>query len=188
MAGQGRCAYGREAMRRPPAGNDYDGWVRELATSTRRQQAKRLLLAAGAPALPAIRRGLQHEQPMVRRVCVSLLDHLVDEASVPDLVAAIEDDDPEVVRRALHALACDQCKENACRPGEDLWVPRALQLLRNDVHPDIRAGAIDALGKVVRRRADVAAALAELSGRDADPGLRNMAARRVRRVASVAGG
>jgi HEAT repeat protein len=74
-------------------------------------------------------------------------------------------------------LACDQCKENECRPGEELFVPRAIQLLHHD-NPDVRAAAIDALGKVVRRRPDAAAALIAASESDANPGLRGMARRR----------
>lgn len=168
-------------MRGSPAPNDFNGWVAQLAVSHRRKDAKQHLLQSGPAALPAIRRGLQHRKVMVRRLCVSLLDFLVDEESVPDLVAALDDEDPDVCRRALHALACDRCKQNACRPGEDLFVPRAVELL-HDPNPDIRAGAIDALGKVARRRPDVAAALADASDRDPDRGLRGLAARQIRRL------
>ena len=119
---------------------------------------------------------------MVRRVCTAILDHLVDEASVPDLVAALDDEDVGVCRRALHALACDQCKENACRPGEDLWVPRALEFMRNHPNADVRAGAIDALGKVASRMPEVADALADAADGERDAGLRDMARRLVPRT------
>jgi HEAT repeat protein len=163
-------------MRGTPADTDYDGWVKRLAISSfRRQEAKQHLSAAGPPAVPAIRRGLQHDNPVVRRMCVNLLDRLVDDDAIPDLVAALDDEDADVVKRALHALACDACKEGACRPGDDLFVPKAIELLRSP-NPDLRAGAIDALGKVVKRgRADVAAVLADVAVRDADRGLRGMA-------------
>jgi HEAT repeat protein len=164
-------------MRQMPAGNDFDGWVRQLAIAHCRQGAKRHLLRSGPAALPAIRRGLQHPAVIVRRVCVALLDHLVDEESLPDLVAALDDEDPAVCARALHALACDRCKDNECRPGEELFVPRALALLRNP-NADLRAAAIDALGKVAARRPDVVAALVASGERDTDPGLRTMARRR----------
>jgi HEAT repeat protein len=165
-------------MSRLPAGTDFDGWVAQLANSERRQRAKIYLREAGQPAVPAVRRGMDHPKPIVRRLCTSILDHLADEAAFVDLVAALDDEDPEVVKRALHALACDQCKENACRPGEDLFVPRALDLLH---HPnaDIRASAIDTLGKVVARRPDVVEALAEVAQHDPNSGLRGMARRRV---------
>jgi HEAT repeat protein len=164
-------------MHRFPAATDFDGWVAQLANSERRQRSKRYLREAGPPALPAVRRGMHHPKPIVRRLCASLLDQLADEAAFVELVAALDDEDPGVLKRALHALACDQCKENECRPGEDLFVPRALELLH---HPDadIRASAIDTLGKVVARRPDVADALAEVARHDRDPGLRGMARHR----------
>lgn len=130
--------------------------------------------------MPAVRRGLRHPEAIVRRLCASILDHLADDLSFVDLVAALDDEDPEVLKRALHALACDQCKENACRPGEDQFVPRALSLLVHP-NPDVRASAIDTLGKVVTRRPDVADALSEVARRDRDAGLRSMARRRTGR-------
>jgi HEAT repeat protein len=165
-------------MRRFPAAKDFDGWVAQLAHSERRQRAKVYLRSAGQASLPAVRRGMHHPKPIVRRLCASLLDRLADENAFEDLVAALDDEDPGVLKRALHALACDQCKENECRPGEELFVPRALALLH---HPngDIRASAIDTLGKVVVRRPDVADALAAVAEHDRDPGLRGMARRRI---------
>jgi HEAT repeat protein len=110
---------------------------------------------------------------------VNLLDRLVDEESVSTLVEALDDEAPEVSARALHALACDRCKQNDCRPGEDLWVPRAVQLVETSTNPDLRAAAIDALNKVVSRRPDVAAVLRATAETDPNRGLRSMARRYV---------
>lgn len=165
------------AMHKSPRAADFEGWVAQLSKPSRRQRAKIYLRAAGQPAVPAVRHGLQHPDPIVRRLCASILDHLADELSFVDLVAALDDDDPEVLKRALHALACDRCKENACRPGEELFVPRALELLQHP-NPDVRASAIDTLGKVVARRPDVADALADVARMDRNAGLRGMARRR----------
>jgi HEAT repeat protein len=166
-------------MRRAPAPNDYDGWVSQLGVSSSRQRAKAHLVTAGPPALPALRRGLVHRKAIVRQLCVRLFDQLVDEASLPDLVLALEDEDLGVRTRAMHALACDRCKQDACRPAEDVWVPMALDWL-NDPDPDLRASAIDALGKVAGHRPEVGEALAAASERDPDQGLRSMARRRAR--------
>jgi HEAT repeat protein len=174
-------------MRRIPAGNDFDGWVCQLAIAHSRQQAKRHLLVSGPPALPALRRGLRHPKAIVRRLCVSILDQLVDEESVPDLVAALDDDDPTVRARALHALACDACKQSDCRPADDLFVPRALEFLGGHPDADLRAAAIDALGKVAQRRPDALAALAAAGESDTNPDLRNMARLRAQRVQAPAG-
>ena len=167
------------AMPRAHAANDFHGWVSELASSSRRRGARIHLLLAGAPALPALRRGLHHPKAMVRQQCVRLLDQLVDEESLTDLVSALDDDDPGVRARALHALACDRCKQNECRPAEALWVPRAIELLRHP-DPDLRAAAIDALLKVAPRRPDIAAVLLAAADREPDKGLRSKARRHVR--------
>src|ERR1700674_2229923 len=95
-------------MSRLPAATDFDGWVAQLANSERRQRAKIYLRDAGQPAVSAVRRGMHHPKPIVRRLCASILDHLANEAAFVDLVAALDDEDPGVLKRALHALACDQ--------------------------------------------------------------------------------
>lgn len=163
-------------MRRAPAPNDFTGWVSQLGVASCRQRAKHYLLMSGSAALPALRRGLQHRNVIVRQQCVRIFDQLVDEESLPELVASLDDPDPGVCARALHALACDQCKQNACRPAEDSWVPRALAFLEHP-NPDIRAAAIDALGKVVSRRPEVRSALERSAETDGDKGLRGMARR-----------
>jgi HEAT repeat protein len=172
-------------MSRSPGTHDYDGWVAQLGSSTRRQRARQHLLESGPPAVPAIRRGLRHRDATVRRLCVNLLDHLVDDDAIPDLVAALDDDDPEVLGRALHALACDRCKQNACRPGDELFVPRALELVRDHPNPDVRAAAIDALGRAAQRNPDVAAALEYASEHEPNAGLRSMARRRTERAKAI---
>jgi len=165
-------------MRRPPAPRDFDGWVRQLGVPSCRQRARLHLASAGREALPALRRGLGHPEAIVRQQCVRIFDQVVDEASLSDLVVALDDPDAGVRRRALHALACDRCKQNECLPGEDLWVPRAVAFL-DDPDPDMRAAAIDALGRVASRSPDVAQALRAVVATDRDTGLRGMARRRV---------
>lgn len=171
----GFCLPSR-VMSQLPARNDFDGWVRQLARPQRHRLAKQHLMQSGAAAIPAVCRGLQRGEPRVRRSCVNILDHIVDVDSLPVLAAAVDDEDPIVAGRALHALACDVCKQDQCGPREHLYVPRALELLS---HPDadLRAAAIDALGKVARRREDVHRALAEHVARERDVGLRGKARR-----------
>jgi HEAT repeat protein len=155
--------------------------VSQLGFPSTRQRARAHLLLSGPAALPALRRGLQHDKAIVRLQCVRIFDQLVDEESLPELVLALDDEDPTVRARALHSLACDRCKQNECRPAEDVWVPRAISLL-GDPDPDLRAAAIDALGKVASRRSEVAAALAAAAEADADKGLRGMARWRLERA------
>lgn len=175
-----------EAMSNAPDAHDYDGWVARLGRPSCRPEAKWHLRTAGVDALPAIRRGLHHPKAIVRRTCVNLLDALVDEDSLPDLVGALDDEDPTVASRALHALACEACKQGACRPDEDLFVPRALTLLRTSPNPDIRANAVNALGRIAHRRPDVAAALVDAAEHDRNAGVRNVARMRTRRLRAAA--
>ena len=160
-------------MRATPSGSDFDAWVELLGVTSKRQAARRHLMGIGARAVPAIRAGVHHADPVVRRACVSLLDQLLDDDAIPDLVAALDDDDPDVVRRALHSLACDACTKGACKPSDELWVGRAIELAR---HPniDVRVGAIDALGKAAGRRADIGDVLHEIADAERDPGVRSM--------------
>ncbi len=115
-------------------------------------------------------------------MCASILDQLADDDSIIDLVDALNDGDVEVCKRALHALACDQCKQNECRPTDDLFVPQALELIRSHASADIRAAAIDAVGRAAGRRPELVEALVEASAHERDPGLRQMARRRVERA------
>jgi HEAT repeat protein len=171
-----------------PAGNDYDGWVALLGRRQQRQRARRHLMSIGPPALPALRRGLLSDEPAVRRSCASILDHLVDDESVPALVAALDDPDSGVLARALHALACDLCKEGACRPSDDLFVPRALDLVRHHPDPDVRASAIDALGKAAERNPTVATALRAAAAGERHAGLRHLVDRKARKAEAAAPG
>jgi hypothetical protein len=172
-------------MRRAPAPRDFDGWVAQLGVPSCRQRAKGHLLQSGPAALGALRRGLRHPDPLVRRSCVNLLDRFLDTDAVADVIAAVDDEDSLVCARALHALACDACKQGECRPGEELWMPAALRLL-GDASTERRAGAIDALGKIADRRPQVAAALARVAETDPDAGLRGMARNRIRKLGMVA--
>jgi HEAT repeat protein len=164
------------------AGGDFDGWVDRLAKPTERQRARSHLLRCGPLAVPAVRRGLHHADPLVRASCAKLLDKLADDESVADLVAALDDPDPLVVRLALHSLACDECKEGECRRGDEVFVPRAMELLRTSEETTVRIGAIDALAQAARRNPALVDELLELFDRERDPGLRNLARQRLKRL------
>ncbi|HKE74538.1 MAG TPA: HEAT repeat domain-containing protein, partial [Acidimicrobiales bacterium] len=105
-------------MRLGPPPADMAGWVAELASPPRAKRAYRHLVAAGPPALPAVRAGLADPNADVRMYCTQALDHLVDGKSFPLLVALLGDDDARVRGHALHALACDRCKTTTCRPAK----------------------------------------------------------------------
>ena len=145
---------------------DFDALVEQLRTA-HWQEALEQLMEAGAGATGAVRAGLLHDDPKVRIRCCMVLDHHLDEAALPELIANLDHPHGRVRAWALHALACDRCKEGECRPGEDDTVPIALRLLRSDRSRRVRTMACGLLGAVAPRRAEVARALEE--ARDTDP-------------------
>jgi HEAT repeat protein len=103
------------------------------------------------------------------------LDHHLDEAAVPELLANLDHPEGQVRAWALHALACDRCKEGDCRPGEEQSVPLALRMLREDRSRRVRTMAAHLLGPAAHRREDVAQALAEARDQDSHPVVRKVA-------------
>jgi HEAT repeat protein len=135
-------------------------------------------MAAGSDATVALRRGLRHDDPRVRVGCCVVLDHYLDDAAVPELVANLEHEDAEVRAWAMHALVCDNCKEGQCRPAEDETLPLALKALFNDPSPSVRLHAIRLLFKSVFGRDDIAQALERTRDHDPSPKVRKAAALR----------
>ena len=122
--------------------------------------------------------GLKHPDANVRATCCQILDHFLDDLALGEIVACLDDLDPRVRGWALHTLGCDRCKEGECRPGEQVFVPAALRMLRDDEHPRVRATAAETLGRCSARRTDaVVAALTAASTEDPDAHVRRVAAR-----------
>src|SRR5262249_10521278 len=117
--------------------------IAALAVPHRAKHAYWHLVLGGPAALPAVRRGLTHSNADVRTYCARALDHLVDETAYPALIAALDDGDPRVREEALHALACDRCKDNACRPEKTDVLAKGMQLLRTDPDRRVRAFAAE---------------------------------------------
>ncbi len=146
-----------------------------LAQPHRRKFAKRKLMAAGRAAIPAVRAGLKHEDPEVRIACCDVLDHYLDDAAVPELVANLTHPHPQVRSRAMHALACERCKEAVCRPGEDEYVPMVIDALLNDPIKCVRQQAAGLLGPTVLRSGAALAAIIEAHTNDSSPAVRKVA-------------
>jgi HEAT repeat protein len=154
---------------------DYDMLVNELGIEHRAKAAMGRLMEAGSAATPAVRRGLKHPEARVRIGCCDVLDHFLDPEAVPELMANLRHSDAGVRARALHALACDRCKEGECRPAEAEVIPAAIQLLTTDENRYVRKSAVEALGPAVHRRRDALEALLVAHDKDADPLVRKVA-------------
>lgn len=154
---------------------DYTRWVEYLGVKHRAQEALRQLMAAGALATPAVRHGLHHANPAVRVGCCQVLDHFLDESALPDLIENLAHPHEDVRAWALHALACDKCKEGACRPGEAEVIPLAVQMLLTDESRRVRQMAAGLLGPSVHRRPDILSALEHARQHDSHPVVRKIA-------------
>lgn len=150
-------------------------WVEELGVAHRAQAALRGLMDAGPLATPIVRQGLQHPNPTVRVGCCKVLDHFLDESALPELIENLAHPDEEVRSWALHALACDKCKEGVCRPGEADVIPLAVQMLLTDESRRVRQMAAGLLGPSVHRRPDVLQALEQARQQDDHPVVRKIA-------------
>lgn len=153
----------------------YAVWVEDLGVEHRKRAAYRALIAAGMAATPAVRGGLRHPNPTVRAACCGILDHFMDEAALPELMANLTHEDERVRGGALHALACDKCKEGACRPGEADVLPIAIRMLRDDRSRYVRSQAAAMVGPAVHRREEARRALEEARDHDPDPLVRKIA-------------
>ena len=150
-------------------------WVEELGIAHRAQAALRGLMDAGPRATPLVRQGLQHPNPDVSVGCCKVLDHFLDESALPELIENLAHPDEEVRSWALHALACDKCKEGVCRPGEADVIPLAVDMLLTDKSRRVRQMAAGLLGPSVHRRPDVLQALEQARQQDEHPVVRKIA-------------
>ncbi len=86
---------------------------------------------------------------------------------MPELIENLQHKEGSVRAWAMHALACDRCKESTCRSAEDEVVPIATRMLLEDGSRRVRQMAAALVGAVVHRRPNVIAALEH--ARDHDP-------------------
>jgi HEAT repeat protein len=138
---------------------DYDLAVEHLGVAHRAKDARWTLMFGGADAVPALKRGLSHPNPRVREACCVVLDHHLEPDCIPDLMANLVHDDAGVRGWAIHAMACDRCKEGSCRPAENDTLPIAVEMMLGDPDATVRARAIALVGEAVHRHPDVIDAL-----------------------------
>jgi hypothetical protein len=149
--------------------------VEELGNVPRAVAAYRELLRRGPAAVSAIRRGLRHAESGVRKQCCRLLDQLLVKDAFEDLIAMLKDVDAGVRVNAVHALACDRCKPDGCRPGEAAVLGPGIRLLQEDSNPHVRAMAVELVGRFVHGNCDAVEALVRAAEKDPSPAVRKKA-------------
>lgn len=107
----------------------YSDLVSKLAIAHHAGAAYRALRDCGLDALPAVRQGLRHPSADVRYWCCQYLDHFLVPDVMDEMVEMLDDSDNQVRCMALHALACDRCKEGAFHLDEAKVLPRAIALM-----------------------------------------------------------
>ena len=176
VMGQGFSALGAAWEHDAPECHvELDGWVSLMGDDHRAVSAQRRLVAAGAEALPALRRGLGSADPRVRSKWCQVLDQLADEESFQLLVMMLDDGHPRVRIDALHALGCDRCKRSACRPREEDVLPKAIWLLRHDPDKHVRAMAAEVVGRWVHTSGGAQQALLAARAHDPEASVRKKA-------------
>jgi hypothetical protein len=141
----------------------------------RAREAYRQFLALGFAGVPLARAGLRHENAAVRYYCCAFLDHFLIPEVLPDLLDMLHDLDPAVRVTTLHTLACDRCKEGACRPEEAVVLPEAIRLLREDGDAHVRAMAIEVVGHYVHTNDVAVQALVDAQTTDTSSAVRKKA-------------
>jgi HEAT repeat protein len=149
--------------------------IHQLSVRHRATAAYRTLFSMGFAAVPAVRDGLRHANTNVRYHCLRLLDHFLVPEALSEMIAMLRDPAPHVRRSALHTLACDRCKEGACRPVEAEVLPEALRLLHDDGSDHVRAMAIEVVGQYVHTNPLAERALLEARTNDPSPTVRKKA-------------
>ena len=154
----------------PEARSAVEGFLRSWEHAPRRTRERlRSKVPIGEMKLAAI----EHENPWVRRSCLSFLDHHAADESAGVFLQALDDPVAPVRDLALHGLACEQCR------ADDLCVtevtPRIARVLEDDPNPEVRFKAIPILRRLATRDGSARSAIERAAEHDADERVREAA-------------
>jgi hypothetical protein len=129
-----------QAIDRP---DPHDLVARLANEGERRDLVYAQLAEYGPEALDAVREGLRHGNPEVRRWCALWFDHNATPEALPELIPLLRDPKSKVRLFALHSLACDRCKTGD-NPVDA--VPLLIERIQQDPSIRVRRHATMMLG------------------------------------------
>ena len=136
----------RRAVSLDAVSEELDARIEELVRRYGTIPARQMnaLRDAGEVPLDLVRIGaIEHPNPMVRRVCLDILDHLDDASGLETFRQALRDDPvPRVRRHAIHALTCVKCSG---RPIVGAALDDLAHCARDDPNARVRREAAAAL-------------------------------------------
>jgi hypothetical protein len=91
------------------------------------------------------------------------------------LVRMLNDSNPAVRLEACHALACDRCKDDGCRPNAAAVLPRAIAVMLDDPDAHVRAYAIELVGRWVHTHPEAEEAVVHARDHDLSLAVRKKA-------------
>jgi len=111
-----RSALVAERLSDPPVSERSRSLLGQFADPSQVEASRRHLLALSeAERRAAALEGLRHPDWRVRRTSAQILDRVDLTAEVvAALRRALDDDNPQVRRKAVHTLSCENCKPNGC--------------------------------------------------------------------------
>ena len=113
--------------------------VSEFTNSENRMKVFFALYARGEEVLPVIRKGFQNADWQVRRWCALFADKFADSETLHALVPLLDDPKSQVRLWAVHALACETCKDGS-NPIDA--VPLLLDRIKMDKSLKVRRQAV----------------------------------------------
>ena len=119
---------------------DATDLVRSFAESQGRFDVYQALMKLGTGALPALREGLRSENWQVRRWSAICLDRVADADALGGLVPLLRDPKSKVRLWAVHAIACDHCKDDVECPVD--VVPLMIERIETDESIRVRRMAV----------------------------------------------
>jgi HEAT repeat protein len=131
-----------------PSKEHISRWIELLGSHSGadREAARLALHRAGLKAVPQLLGALVDPYWRVRRACLRVLDHQPLTREIAErLIAMLEDPHRKVRDAALHTLACEGCKPEACEADLPDIVGVVIERALNDSSATVRRHAVGAL-------------------------------------------